>query len=653
MIENPRPYLVVKRLIVRAHSSIVYDENFHVGVNIIRGHNSSGKSSILDFIFYVLGGEVAVWKSAAELCTDIYAEVEINGAILTLHRVRNNQPRTPISIFYGPIEESAKHRFDGWRTHSYVPGEGSESFSAVLFRLLGIPAVKSDKEGNITVHQILRLAYIDQISRTTSLMKEEDWDSPLKRQMVADLLFGVYNDRVYELELYLQDLRAQLKDIKDQIKYNTDLLLEVGGGLDSVKLAKRSEKINGELLKIDEQIAKIQETGRAGKDTSDTKIQVAYDKVLSLRQELAQINNKISSLSLEMQDSDSFIKSLIQKHRAINDSLLTKQSLGEAPNCPLCNIAVKDIDGEMACQLSGRKIPGDFGMSSMVKMRDELAFQIKESERLQVLRQREIEKLYGERAPVASNYEIDTRLYQQLLNSVKSTRDSKLDEFYHQKGTLEAELKYLGQLLEYVANLANSQKRKGQLDEFIMQSENELNKIKHGQFSKMKEVMSLIKLHARDILSKDLDRQHEFENVESIDLSFQKNIYYLNGKQNYSASSNAFLKNAIVFSILFASCQDAEFRYPRFLLCDNMEDAGMEEERSQAFQRIICDKADSAEKPYQIIYTTSMIEERLNRSEYTIGDYYTKEHKTLRLPAELQKQAVRSIDTTNDEPEMS
>ena len=70
----------------------------------------------------------------------------------------------------------------------------------------------------------------------------------------------------------------------------------------------------------------------------------------------------------------------------------------------------------------------------------------------------------------------------------------------------------------------------------------------------------------------------------------------------------------------------------------------MEEVRSKTFQRVVSDKAVGAKRPFQIIYTTSMIEENLNQPEYTIGEYYTKTNKTLKLSPEMQKAAIESSE---------
>jgi hypothetical protein len=65
------PTLVVTRMVVERIDRAVYDERFHEGVNIIRGENSSGKSTILNFIFYGLGGDLSDWSEVALLCTRV------------------------------------------------------------------------------------------------------------------------------------------------------------------------------------------------------------------------------------------------------------------------------------------------------------------------------------------------------------------------------------------------------------------------------------------------------------------------------------------------------------------------------------------------------------------------------------------------------
>jgi predicted ATPase len=64
-------YFRIRRLRVLRKGRAVYDQGFHSGVNIIRGENGSGKSTIADFIFYILGGEFDNWKTAAADCNQV------------------------------------------------------------------------------------------------------------------------------------------------------------------------------------------------------------------------------------------------------------------------------------------------------------------------------------------------------------------------------------------------------------------------------------------------------------------------------------------------------------------------------------------------------------------------------------------------------
>ncbi|MBR1240558.1 AAA family ATPase [Bradyrhizobium sp. AUGA SZCCT0274] len=74
-----KPTLRVQRLRIERLGTSVYDEVFHQGVNIIRGDNSSGKSTILNFLYYSIGGDISDWSQTALLCTRVLVEVSLNG----------------------------------------------------------------------------------------------------------------------------------------------------------------------------------------------------------------------------------------------------------------------------------------------------------------------------------------------------------------------------------------------------------------------------------------------------------------------------------------------------------------------------------------------------------------------------------------------
>ena len=63
-----------------------------------------------------------------------------------------------------------------------------------------------------------------------------------------------------------------------------------------------------------------------------------------------------------------------------------------------------------------------------------------------------------------------------------------------------------------------------------------------------------------------------------------------------------------------------------------MEDKGIEVERAQNLQEILIKHVNelNKEQNYQIIYTTSYITEKLKKSKYVVGQYYTKDNKSMK-----------------------
>lgn len=102
------PSLLITRMAIEANARLVYDEAFHPRLNIIRGENASGKSTILNFIFYGLGGDLTEWSDAARRCTRVVIETEINGLPVTLAREVSEASRQPMDIFGGPYALAKK-----------------------------------------------------------------------------------------------------------------------------------------------------------------------------------------------------------------------------------------------------------------------------------------------------------------------------------------------------------------------------------------------------------------------------------------------------------------------------------------------------------------------------------------------------------------
>jgi hypothetical protein len=203
----------LNRLRVIQGGNPVYDQRFHTGVNIVRGKNGSGKSTIADFIFYALGGEFENWKSVAANCDEVQAEISTASGVITVKR-SIGKAQTPAMVFFGAFEEAAAQGLDGWQSYPIRrQAGGKESFSQIMFRASGIPEAQSQGAANITMHQLLRLLYADQRTPASFLFRYESFDTGEIREAVGDLVCGIHGYESYEIELELRILNKQFDEL--------------------------------------------------------------------------------------------------------------------------------------------------------------------------------------------------------------------------------------------------------------------------------------------------------------------------------------------------------------------------------------------------------------------------------------------------------
>lgn len=630
------PFLKLNRLVIfTKKGKVVYDENFNDGINIIRGQNSSGKSTIGNFIFYVLGGDFKKWTTASLYCGDVFAEVFINSEPITLKRVISEKGNQPMSIFWGTYEESKKAGSEGWQIYSYSRSDSKKSFSNALFLALGFPELRGDVDSNITMHQILRLLYVDQKSLTLDLFMTESFDSSITRKTIADLLFGVYDDTLYSDKLNLRESEKDYVNKKKQFEGIEQIFKSSDTETNPKTINALIEENTRQVDSINEYLNNQERERSIPKDDSEQELKIVTIKtnLLATRKSLSVLQSKINSYEFEIIDSKDFIISLEKRAEALSDSILTRETFIDLRmnHCPNCLSALEAVESDKHCELCKQQLPEDKGSSQIKRMQQEIDNQIRESKKLFAKKEHQLLEYKTSYPTLEQKVKSLQRDLNEALSVIKTSRNQEFDDILIKKGELKSKEEFLIKQLKALEQIDVLRKELAKLNSRIKTLRSRIWSKEEEQKKRLQSAFQLIQEKTLTLLASDLGRQPEFQISKKVELDFEKNTFSLDGKNNFSESSNVYLKNSVRFAIFFASLEKAFFRFPRFILCDNIEDKGMEPERSKSFQEKLVKMSQNSDTRHQIIITTSMISEELNNTDICVGEFYTKENKTLDL----------------------
>ncbi|MFT7035110.1 MAG: hypothetical protein ACI8Q1_003108 [Parvicella sp.] len=629
-----RPNLLLNRLVVLTHTgAAAYDEAFHEGVNIIRGQNSSGKSTISNFIFYVLGGDYNNWTTEALKCREVIGEIVVNGALITIKRQISDHGLQPMSIFWGNYVDSTNDSIN-WQTYPYSQTTNSISFTNVIFKAFEFPEVKSDMDSNITLHQLFRLLYIDQDSSTQNLFRFERFDLPLTRQAISELLLGVYDDSLYQERLDLKQAIKSSDEKKKEFENINRIYGQSGNTTNLNGVLNEIDNERNELKIIDETILKIrgQERVKTTKRSAlnSEKIQ---QELIPIKNKIRMVQNEINQYQLEISDSEQFISTLEKRVKELQNSLLARKVLGELPltHCPQCLSPLVSHVDDNHCQLCKQPLEEEAERANAKRLRQEMELQIKESKGLLQEKEKEVSQMMGELPSLVESGRVLQKQLDISIEVSQSTRDQRIDSLLVDKGGIERNIEYLTRQLKAVELLDLLKRKLLELASTIEKLRLEISQKENQQKRNFQTALEKIREYTLYLLKNDLDRQEEFKSGFSVDINFYKDSYSLDGGNNFSASSKTYFKNSVLFAMFFSSLELGFFRYPRFVLCDNMEDKGMEKIRTQNFQELIVSTSERLGSDHQIIFTTSMISDNLNSNQYCVGPEYSSSNKTLKF----------------------
>jgi predicted nucleic acid-binding Zn-ribbon protein len=629
------PQLSVRRMIVKRDSHVVYDAVFHTGLNIIRGENSSGKSTILDFLFYGLGGDLTDWREAALACSEVTLEVSLNGHPAVFSREISESSGRPMRIFTGDLNEAGSAD-SSWGLYPYKRSQSKESFSQVIFRMLGMPEATGDANSNITMHQVLRLLYADQLSPVDRIFRFERFDTALTRQTVGDLLCGAYDNALYRRQLRLREAEKEYADATSEWRNALTAFTNTKHAVTLEWVDAERAVLEQELTATHAEAEKLEEAIFNAEVSDGLTIEeqkATYAKLVKAQQELLSTQSDRDGLQLEIIDSARYIEAMEAKLDQLRDAGASAAAIKGITfiYCPSCFAPIDEKVEEHACSLCKSPFDQDRAQSRILSVINETGVQLRQSKELQADRLDEAAALDAKVANATRIWNGLSERYR-LLNRLPSTElRANARAIYGRAGYLERQIEDLGQKSALIERIDALSKARAQLNQEMTGLKDAIEASERTQREQLSRAYTLISSNTSKLLRDDLLRQDTFSKAESIAFSFGDDRLSVNGESFFSASSMVYLRNSFFAAFLQAALTNKTFRHPRFLILDTIEDKGMEPERSHHFQNILADISMNSDVDHQLIYATAMIAPELEKSEFVVDRYYTHDDRTLNL----------------------
>lgn len=630
-----KPTILVNRLVVMKGGGSVMDISFHAGLNIITGENSSGKTTAIRFIAYVLGSEGISFNQVAQLCEEIYLEVTANDAIVTLRRGVSTQLMRPLSIFWGTMQNALAAGASLWQQFPFKRSELKESFSQVLFRLLEMPELRGEGGSNITMHQLMRLIYSDQETPSSDLFRFDRFDRGITRAAVGDYLLGIDSTELYDLKLLEAAADKDASAIRVSIKTIYSTFGNSGTNISLDFLDSQIQTLGSEILFLQSRLENI-DSGAASKTSSSKEDNELRTKLTEAHMALSKLKEKKIDLETEIADSELFLRELEERMFSLDESAAAESHLGTAvfSFCPSCFTKLQPPEANpSSCALCKSNVAEDSARSQLARMKNELALQLRESGIIRVQQLEELDKIVFDIPSAQSRLKSLEAEFKRNQAHWRSPDHILMQSISKEIGGKEQEIKNALELKKLADLLGKLTDKLGEIEAKQEWIKGRIAAVSREQEGRRNAAYLSVANNLKAILKDDLSRQAEFEHADSINIDFGANQLSIDGQREFSASSMVFLRHGFHLALLLSSLELLYFRYPRLLILDGVEDGGMEVERSYNFQKIIARRSNQSKVAHQIIMTTMSVCPELDTSEYIVGRKFTHEEKSIDIQA--------------------
>lgn len=629
------PSFFISRLKVFQHGHEAFSCDFHKGVNVIRGRNSSGKTTIMDLLAFSIGAENIRWKPQALLCSFTLTEVLLNNSPVCFKREISRESQRPLSIFWGAMEKALSSSPSQWETYSFKRSEKAMSFSQVVLNALGMPLAQGEGASILTLHQILRVLYADQPSVHSPIFRNDIFDKALTRETIGDYLCGIFDDTLYSSLIKLKQVEADLSTKIAELK-SIFTVLGRSGKSESIHLIddriNELEKQKETLLNKLEQLKNKSITEGNNRDADREKTSTLRKKLNKAKSDELKNSELISALEIEIADSEMFINELESRYKELSASQATRDYFSNVQFqfCPSC-LNELHSNPDTSCNLCKSQTSNGSDAPQLLRMKNEISVQLRESRQLMSLNQEELKRLKLLSPSLKKNVLSLIKEYDSIAGFWENAYEIEFGTLTRNIGKIEEEINQAYENKKLSNVISELQKDRNDLQSEKERLTSLIESLQNKEENRKEEVSKTIEKIMIRLLQLDLPLQTEFINPNQINFSFVDNEVYVNGSKNFSESSAVVLRHIFHLAMLTASIEKNYMRIPRFLMLDGIDDGGMEKERSHNLQRIIVEETQSFDHEFQLIYATSEINPIYENSKLTVGRHFNPDDRSLNI----------------------
>jgi len=599
----------VNKLIYEGSKYFFESKEFDENIILIEGDNGTGKSTFCNLIYFALGGEVPIFRrnndkrhdeitSDSDNYVDLY--ISINDGSYLLRRYFGDNEVTVIPYervvekIYSEdkntlIEEKVRFSLSEDKTEIYPVNRSKDSyvFSDWILEKLEISVVELFHGYNtfkINISDLMRLIYHDQQPNPEGIYKKPDTnstyvsDSELVRKAIFELLVGKaysdYYDSIVE-EKKLSREKSLAKAVVNEYTLLADKMRKNGG-------AKNVSFLQKEISDKEQQIDKLHDArqafkrNRTGSNTINQDIESCKSELIDCELRLSRLKENLVSalderykLNVVRNESASEIRR-IEKVIFSHDHL----NLFTSDTCPYCLSHVDRVEGHCVCGASIEEEQYERFFYTSKEYKDILKTKLKALSTIKTAYDdcdSEVQEIKKEIELIEKKSVTFREKLQEMLGRVDEIVDiESLNDIDDKILQLREDVANLNRLLEIESKLERIQK---DFDLVSSKAKDAELKRKGLEIKAQQDVTSKV-----NAFSKKYDElmKNTLPDCRSAKIALDNYLPSINDGLYRETSSLVSIRMMYFITLMHLALSDESVTFPRFLLIDTPETAGIE-----------------------------------------------------------------------------